>query len=159
MGTVGKQRIALIALIGLWELFVLHEALAGPPLEKVGAALSQSNASRPAPSLQSSSGHLDLRPPSALVAGSDALGTFAAAARPKILDARNSSRSETSGGPPRASVPVASGHVMSPLETMAHNFHQEGLPMARLFENQDSLVHLGLNQKGKPGLWIVHKLH
>jgi len=162
MGTVRKQRIALIALIGLWETFVLHAALAGQPLEKVGAALRQSNAGRPAPRLQLPSGQLDLRPPSAFVAGSYALGSFGAAARPELLDARNSSRSETGGVPARtsaAATTAASGHIMSPLETMAHNFHQEGLPLARLFENQNSLVHLGLNQKGKPGLWIVHKLH
>lgn len=48
---------------------------------------------------------------------------------------------------------------MSPMETLAHNFHQEGLPVAKLFESNQSLVHLGLNPKGKPGLWIVHKLH
>ncbi len=48
---------------------------------------------------------------------------------------------------------------MSPMQLMAHNFRQQGLPLAKLFENKDSLVHLGLNQKGKPGLWIVHKLH
>jgi hypothetical protein len=52
-----------------------------------------------------------------------------------------------------------SGHIMSPIEALAHNFHQQGLPVARLFENHTSLVHLGLNEKGKPGLWILHKLH
>jgi hypothetical protein len=153
MGTVRKQRIALIAVIGLCKLFVVHDALAGQPLEKVGAAMTQSNANRPAPRPQQlPSGHLDLRPPAGIVAGSDTMGTFATAARSKL----------TTGVPPRtyvAPTAAASGHIMSPLETMAHNFHQEGLPMARLFENRDSLVHLGLNQKGKPGLWIVHKLH
>ena len=61
----------------------------------------------------------------------------------------------------RASSPAASpgAHIMSPLQTMAHNFRQEGLPLAKLFQNNESLVHLGLNPKGKPGLWIIHKLH
>ena len=31
--------------------------------------------------------------------------------------------------------------------------------MARLFENKSALVHLGLNPKGKPGLWLVQKTH
>ncbi len=172
MGRLGKQRIALIALISLWELFVLHEALAGQPLEKLGSALNQSNTARPAPSQPSPSeqlasahlepgAHLDLRPPAGVFAASDATESFAAAASPRLFDAKNPSRSETEGVSSRASAAettAAAGHIMSPLQTLAHNFHQEGLPMARLFENQNSLVHLGLNQKGKPGLWIVQKV-
>jgi hypothetical protein len=44
-------------------------------------------------------------------------------------------------------------------EELARRVHREGLPVARLWENQSSLVSLGLNQRGKPGLWIVHKVH
>jgi hypothetical protein len=35
--------------------------------------------------------------------------------------------------------------------------HREGLPVARLFETKSALVHLGLNPRGKPGLWLVQK--
>jgi hypothetical protein len=35
--------------------------------------------------------------------------------------------------------------------------HREGLPVARLFESKSALVSLGLNQKGKPGLWLIQK--
>ena len=38
-------------------------------------------------------------------------------------------------------------------------FHRDGLPVARLWETKSALVHVGLNQKGKPGLWIVQKMH
>lgn len=38
-------------------------------------------------------------------------------------------------------------------------FRRDGFPLARLWENKSALVHVGLNQKGKPGLWIVQKLH
>jgi hypothetical protein len=36
---------------------------------------------------------------------------------------------------------------------------RDGLPIARLWENKTALVHLGFNQKGKPGLWVVQKIH
>jgi hypothetical protein len=43
------------------------------------------------------------------------------------------------------------------VEELALRFHREGLPIARLWENKSALVSLGLNQKGKPGLWFVQK--
>jgi hypothetical protein len=42
---------------------------------------------------------------------------------------------------------------------MVLRFHHEGLPLARLWENKSALVSLGLNPKGKPGLWITQKTH
>jgi len=46
-----------------------------------------------------------------------------------------------------------------PLEDLARRIHREGLPVARLWENKSALVHIGLNQRGKPGLWLVQKIH
>jgi len=40
---------------------------------------------------------------------------------------------------------------------LARRVHREGLPVARLWENRSALVSLGLNQRGKPGLWIIQK--
>jgi hypothetical protein len=51
------------------------------------------------------------------------------------------------------------GRIPGRLEELARRFHREGLPVARLWENKSALVSLGLNQKGKPGLWIVQKVH
>ncbi len=45
------------------------------------------------------------------------------------------------------------------IEEFARRVHREGLPVARLWENKSALVSLGLNQKGKPGLWIIQKIH
>jgi hypothetical protein len=42
-------------------------------------------------------------------------------------------------------------------EEFARRVHREGLPVARLFESKSALVSLGLNQKGKPGLWLIQK--
>jgi len=38
-----------------------------------------------------------------------------------------------------------------------HRMHY--VPVARLFETKGALLHLGLNPKGKPGLWQVQKTH
>jgi hypothetical protein len=45
------------------------------------------------------------------------------------------------------------------MQERVQQFHREGLPIARLWENHSSLVHVGLNQKGKPGLLLIQKLH
>jgi hypothetical protein len=45
------------------------------------------------------------------------------------------------------------------LQDFVHKVHREGLPVARLFETKSALVHLGLNPRGKPGLWLVQKTH
>jgi len=47
----------------------------------------------------------------------------------------------------------------SPMQALAHRVHREGLPVARLWENKSALLSLGLNQKGKPGLWLIQKIH
>jgi hypothetical protein len=36
---------------------------------------------------------------------------------------------------------------------------REGLPVARLWQNNSALVSIGLNQRGKPGLWLIQKTH
>jgi hypothetical protein len=48
---------------------------------------------------------------------------------------------------------------MSPAEAFARRVHKEGLPVARLWETRSALVSIGLNPKGKPGLWLIQKTH
>ena len=42
-------------------------------------------------------------------------------------------------------------------EAIVQHFRREGVPLARLWENHSALLSLGLNPKGKPGLWLVQK--
>jgi hypothetical protein len=49
--------------------------------------------------------------------------------------------------------------VMSQAETYARRVHQEGLPIAHLFESKSALLSIGLNKRGKPGLWFTQKTH
>lgn len=48
---------------------------------------------------------------------------------------------------------------MSRAEELTRKVHREGLPVARLWESHSALVSLGLNQRGKPGLWLIQKTH
>ena len=45
----------------------------------------------------------------------------------------------------------------SPTEQFIRQARREGLPLARLWQNDQALLSLGLNRKGKPGLWIIQK--
>jgi hypothetical protein len=47
----------------------------------------------------------------------------------------------------------------SRVKQLAERFHREGLPVARLWETHSALLSLGLNQRGKPGLWLIQKTH
>jgi len=49
--------------------------------------------------------------------------------------------------------------MMSQAEIYAHRVHREGLPVARLWESKSALLSIGLNQRGKPGLWLTQKIH
>jgi len=50
-------------------------------------------------------------------------------------------------------------NTMSQAETLARRMHQEGLPIARLFGSKSASLSIGLNRKGKPGLWFTRKTH
>jgi hypothetical protein len=158
MESAGKKTILLAAVVGLCEVVALHCAFAGQPLEKMTAALSRgkdSHSSAAAPGLK---GRLDLRPPSESTGIDEAVaGPSFAPDNHRLFAGQLSSRIDAT----RAASPPASqnGHIMSPMESLVHNYRQDGLPVAKLFQSNESLVHLGLNPKGKPGLWIVHKLH
>jgi hypothetical protein len=68
---------------------------------------------------------------------------------------------------PQAAAPRAAAASEAPefhfqggrIQEMARRFHREGLPVARLWETHSALLSLGLNQRGKPGLWLIQKTH
>jgi hypothetical protein len=95
------------------------------------------------------SSHLDLRPPETLDVNHDR-ETVAFSA------SRESSSAETQDLPELGG--STSEHAMSRAEEFAHRVHKEGLPIARLWQTHSALLSLGLNQKGKPGLWLIQKV-
>jgi len=48
--------------------------------------------------------------------------------------------------------------VMGQAEILARRTRREGLPVARLWETKSALLSIGLNQRGKPGLWLTQKI-
>jgi hypothetical protein len=49
--------------------------------------------------------------------------------------------------------------TMSQAEIFARRVHQEGLPVARLFRSKSASLSIGLNKRGKPGLWFTQRSH
>jgi hypothetical protein len=61
--------------------------------------------------------------------------------------------------PPALVSGEADFHSLSPAQAYARRVHREGVPMARLWESRSALLSIGLNQQGKPGLWLIQKIH
>jgi hypothetical protein len=102
--------------------------------------------------------HLDLRPPSARE-----LGDLSAARADRSFGGRPLTPGLQMPGSRDSNFPGLGGageaRVMGRAESFVRSFHREGLPVARLWENHSALLSLGLNGKGKPGLWLVQKTH
>jgi len=148
-------------MFGLCGFGVMSAALSAPPgIQRVPSGIQPSG-------IQRGSLHLDLRPALDLhsVANAMAVPEKSSAAFPSSLHrptlagqeqlqlpdlGADSSRVRIEGPQPRS---------MSGAEEFARRVHREGLPVARLWENKSALVSLGLNQRGKPGLWITQKIH
>jgi hypothetical protein len=125
-----------LAILGFCGLGLTSAAVAAPPSPQRGTV------------------HLDLHPP---------LKALDAAEKPSAVFPSSLHR-QTLGAPGQLQLPgLGSEGARAPMRSRAEEFVQrarrEGLPVARLWENKSALVHLGLNQKGKPGLWLVQKFH
>jgi hypothetical protein len=90
---------------------------------------------------------LDLSPPELNV---DAEGERAA-------DFASTRRSSIEGQNLATPADSAKDRPMSRAEEFTRRVHREGLPIARLWQSKSALISLGLNQKGKPGLWLIQK--
>ncbi|HME39816.1 MAG TPA: hypothetical protein VKG63_12760 [Steroidobacteraceae bacterium] len=106
------------------------------------------------PPVQKAAFHLDLHPPAmAMYAAEKPSAAFPSSLHRQSLGAPEHLQLPgmvSEGGPTR---------IKGPAEEFVQRVHREGLPVARLWENKSALVHLGLNQRGKPGLWLVQKIH
>lgn len=144
---MGQKGFLLAGFISVCELTALQAALAEPPHEKASVALSHG-----AKGQERELPRLDLRAPSQMLSSEQAPAATGSANSHHFFGGESPFRSDRAD-------PAHAGHIMSPLQNVAHNFRQEGLPIAKLFQSNTSLVHVGLNPKGKPGLWIMHKVH
>jgi hypothetical protein len=101
---------------------------------------------------------LDLRAPTAVPSLEEprALGAESAA-MPSRLTPGESMRARLEEQLPSLGTDRAV-RTLSRAQQMAERFRREGFPVARLFETRSALVSLGLNQRGKPGIWLIQKL-
>jgi len=147
MGNIASHSWAKLALLGLCELCI-NSALAAPPVVQRAAHWD----ARPTPDLRSA---LDMHTLAAtMILAEKAPETFPSFPRRQSLGGQPQEHDESPafGG-------LAPTRMESPLQALARRVHHEGVPVARLWENKSALVSLGLNQKGKPGLWIIQKTH
>jgi hypothetical protein len=120
-------------------------ALAAPPGRLIPRMPAQS---------QAPAQHLDLRAPSHTVEPGTAFGKLPGAF-PSMAHRQISVQEP-------AELPLLGSdgmHARPTVQDFVQKVHREGLPVARLFETKSALVHLGLSPRGKPGLWLVQKIH
>jgi hypothetical protein len=142
MGKMIKQWWVRLGLLGCCGLGLIGPALSAPPLTQKPMQHLE-----PHPSL-------DLRPSfAALAAIEKPSAAFPSGLHRQTPGAQEDLRLPTLG------FESAQAPVKGRAEEFVSRVRREGLPVARLWQNNSALVSLGLNQRGKPGLWLIQKIH
>jgi hypothetical protein len=106
---------------------------------------------------------LDLRPPrdsfAALSQGGTARAFEPFPSRTDHLDLGKSDLADDRIQRPALVSGELNFRTMSQAEIFARRVHQEGLPVARLFRSKSASLSIGLNKRGKPGLWFTQRSH
>ena len=163
-----------VAAGGLCGLGLMSSAIASPPISRGRTSPSTIDSARStmvvairsfAHQEHTSSNHLDLRPledssPTMMRGGA---AVFAFMPFPSAIHHLDLGKADF-GSDDRIRRPTLgagelSFRTMSQAEIFARRVHREGLPIARLWESNSALISIGLNQKGKPGLWLTQKVH
>jgi hypothetical protein len=135
MDKIVKNLVLMAAAAGLAGLFFLNPASAAPPSGRQ-------------PQVQGR--QLDLSAPAHGIENSI-----------KVPAVSSMSRQQTAASPEQerfANLRLGSVATQPPsMEERVRLARRDGLPVARLWESKSALLHLGFNQKGKPGLWIMQK--
>jgi hypothetical protein len=158
----GKSRLIVIAAAGLCCHSLVSSAIASPPLSRTESSLSPLNSARPVSpirrSLDQLEHRLDLRPtrdPPQTVVRDGGYPPASTTSPPAIHHFGVGDRSQLAA----LGTMDESFRFMSRPETFARRVQREGVPVARLWETKSALLSIGLNQKGKPGLWLIQKIH
>jgi hypothetical protein len=144
--------MALFGACGLMNCGLMNVVLAAPP----GRAAAHWNTQASTQVPLSLRAPLDLHLPAAAALASQssaqAPANFPSALHRAALGAQERIQL------PALGADTQQAHIESHMEELARRVHREGVPVARLWENKSALVSLGLNQRGKPGLWLVQKV-
>jgi hypothetical protein len=131
------------ALAGAAALCILNSALAAPPQVRQGQSHLQNQT-------QPLGQHLDLRAPVPAVDVAEKSSAFPSMSHIHRLGSQEQVQ------PPAPGLDSMRSRLV--VQDFVRRVRHEGLPVARLFENKTALLHLGLNSRGKPGLWLVQKV-
>ncbi len=180
-GRTRTIRLILVGAGGLCGLGLLNSALAFPPLNRGSSSSSTTESARSPPAVGRSPlrqaiaapAPLDLRPPQEKSSATNyqGAGALAAASFPSAIHHSEPGKTEI-GGEDRGTgdqmrSSVFGAHALSfqgmsqgqILAQRIQRIHREGLPIARLWESKSAALSIGLNQRGKPGLWFAQSMH
>lgn len=156
MAKRGRRHILVcFAAGGLWSAGLSDSAVANPPLGGGRTLLSTIDSVRLAlPGRDRSGGHqektsapaLDLRLPI------DSMPTSS----PVRVGSHSGDDTDDPLGRPISR--VENFPVMRSPDVWLRRVHKEGVPIVRLWNSKSALLSIGLNQKGKPGLWLIQKV-
>jgi hypothetical protein len=150
MGGNTESRRLSSGLLLLTGMIVVQTAIAAPPLRIQSQTRPQvATQARTQTASSQMQQHLDLRAPSHMPEMNDDAAERSFPSRRSNVAAQEAVQLPALGAQGVRARPT--------IQEFVRRVHQEGLPVARIFEGKSALVHLGLNPKGKPGLWLVQK--
>jgi len=180
-GKTRKIRLILVAAGGLCGLGLLNSAIAFPPLSRGNSSPSTTESARSTlvvgkslfHQVNTSTAPLDLRPPQESPSATiqQGAGALASAPFPSAIHHLELGKTDIGGEDRGAEDRMRSStfgaralsfQEMSPAQILAQRIqriHREGLPIAHLWESQSAALSIGLNQRGKPGLWFTQRMH
>jgi hypothetical protein len=155
MKTPGVKRLIHITAAGLCGVGLLSNSIAAPLQNRVAPALQQPAVITP----------LDLRVPhNPFVPGNQA-GSVALELRTFPSGIQHPARDLAEAGANDHAILAglatseADFHFASPSERFVGRMRREGLPIARLWKSESALLSIGLNKRGKPGVWFTKTFH
>jgi len=162
-------------------LGLLNSAFAFPPLGRGSSAPPTPEGARSVLVIGNSFVHpvsistppLDLRPPQEPVSQAvrDGAGALASASFPSAIHhsepgkpdlGTQDLRADDRQRPADFGAEALSFQESSQAQVIAQRLqrmHREGLPIAHLWESRSAALSIGLNQRGKPGLWFTQRMH
>jgi hypothetical protein len=160
LGTSLLRRAVVCCLCGLGAASV---ALASPPLMGRGEIVTRVAGDThltPQRRSISSFGRLDLRVPTDLSNASDATSQIRFPSPRRTPGNANDNPGSANDNYQLPALGTVRSQVrdMGRAEEFVRRVHREGMPVVRLWESNSALLSLGLNQRGKPGLWLVQKI-
>jgi hypothetical protein len=169
METQGISRLVSMAAGGLCGFSMLGSAVAAPLTSRL-APLIATAVTNPSAKVSlfppvvlraASPTPLDLRASHELVAAGFHAGTAAFAFRALDSGIQQPVHGVTDSGELGRSAPSGLGisdanfRAASPAQRIVDRVRREGLPIARLWQSNSALLSIGLNQRGKPGIWFT----